>query len=289
MSRSKETALLLAVGSTFLSLIPTAWVALRSNSIVLLTDFFRCAIEFGAIFISWLIVRRVARGDRRYYDYGFGKLEQVASLAVAGAMFASFVVITVLSVHRIYNPVEVENIGFGLILAGLSVFGNVWLWVYNQKLAAQEASPILESQWRLFRGKAAASAVVTLSLFIALIGSSSSIALYADPIGSLLLGGLLLHSAYRLTSTSMDDLLDRSVEEALRLVILRILVEHQARYHGLLGVRSRRVGAKIHIEISLDFSGKWNFSEVYAAMQAISAGLSTAIPGSEVLIVPHAV
>jgi len=283
----KETSLLIAVSSTFLSLIPTAYVALSSNSIVLTADFLRCASEFAAIFLSWLIMRRVSRGSQNYYDYGFGRLEQLASLAVAAALFISFCVVIVLGIHRISHPQVVENAFYGLIFAILSVIGNLFMCFYNKMLSKNDSSPILESQLRLFVTKALASVVVMVSLLIAIGKLKSPLLMYADPIGSLILAGFLLFNAIQLLTTSMDDLLDRSVDEAVRLIILKILVENEANYLGLSSIRSRRAGKKSYIYITLQFPGEKQFTEIFQVMENLRKEIAGAISKSEVTIIPQ--
>jgi ferrous-iron efflux pump FieF len=287
--RSKEFSLRIATITTFLSLIPTAYVAFSSNSIILLTDFLRCAAEFTAILLSWLIVRRIAKNDHSYFDYGFGKLEQMASLAVACALFASFIAVLALAAIRIYHPVVVENAYLGLIFAILSVLGNLAFWIYNKKLAKTESSPILDSQSDLFRAKTLASFVVAGSLALSLGNGQSAILLYSDPAGSLILAGFLLFSAIKLLSSSMRDLLDCSIDEVLRLKVLRSLVKYEAQYLGLESILSRRVGSKAVVEITLEFSENLVFSDVYNNMQIISTDLTNAIGNCSIIIVPKAV
>ena len=287
ITRKKELTLRFAVVTTFVSLLPTAFFALNSNSLILLADFLRCFVEFGAILASWLIIRKVAKGNSDYFDYGFGKLEQFASLAVAAALFISCIAIILLSIHRFYHPEPVENVILGLIFAVLSVIGNAALWLYNKNLAQKEYSPILVSQWRLFRAKAFSAVVVAISLFLAWSAVKSPYLIYADPIGSLILAGFLLHSAIMLISSSMYDLIDRSVDEAVRLVIVSVLVKHESLYKGLLFLRTRCAANKIYIEIGLEFAGEDSFSDVHKAMQQIRIDLYGEIKNCEVNILPE--
>lgn len=288
LNHKKEFSLRVAVATTFLSLIPTAYVAFNSNSVVLLTDFLRCAVEFAAILLSWLIVKKISSGDHSYFDYGFGKLEQMGSLAVACALFASFVVVLALAAMRIYNPVIVENAELGLLLAVLSVGGNLSFWLYNKKLAKAEVSPILNSQSDLFRAKTIASVVVALSLAFSLGKWESSVLLYADPLGSLMLASFLLFSALRLLTSSMRDLLDCSIDEALRLKVLQILVKYESQYSGLNSILCRRVGNKAVIEITLEFLEDSLFAEIHASMNQISSEVMTSIGNCSVTIIPKA-
>ncbi len=284
---TKYRSVTFAAVSTFLSLIPTAYVAFASNSAVLLADFIRCAVEFAAIFLSWLVVRRMMRSDSSYYDYGFGKWEQLASLAVAVAMLVSFLLVLLVALNRLYEPARVENVLVGFVFSLLSVGGNLALWLHNRFISKRESSPILESQARLFRAKAIASLVVVASLGLSMAPNFEWF-MYADPLGACIVAGFLLHSALVLFSSSMQDLLDRSIEEARRLAILHILVKHESRYEGLVSLRARRSGVQTYVDIELEFSGDKKLSEVTSICDQISADISAGISKSQVNIRPRA-
>ncbi len=287
VSRSAtQKSLHLAVVSTFLALVPTAYAAFASNSVVLIADFLRCFAEFLAIFISWRIMRRVTGGDRSYYDYGFGKLEQFAGLCVACALLMSFVTVVFIAAYRIYNPVPVDDVMFGFVFALLSIGGNVFLWIYNHRTAARDDSAIADSQSRLFRAKTFASVVVAISLGLTFLPQPFPFLEYADPLGALTLGGFLLYSAIGLLSASMNDLLDCTVEEAVRLSIFRALVSKEADYLGLSFLRCRRAGREIHIELGLEFSPAAEFREVHAHMETVREEITKILPRSKVLIEP---
>lgn len=288
LSRRKELSLRIATITTFLSLIPTAYVAFSSNSIVLLTDLLRCSVEFSAIFLSWLIVRSLSSKNQIQSDYSFGKMEQMGSLLVACALFLSFIAVLVLAAIRIYSPVAVENGGLGLIFAILSILGNISFWIYNNRLARSASSPILESQSNLFRAKTLASVVVATSLLLSLGKWESPIMLYADPLGSLILAGFLLFSAITLLSSSMRGLLDSSIDEVLRLKVLHALAKHDGSYLGLESATTRLEGKKAIIEITLEFSENAVFSEINKAMEEISSDLTNSIGNCSVIIIPKA-
>jgi cation diffusion facilitator family transporter len=282
----KERAVFWGMCGSAFGLLPTAYVTFISNSLVLFGDFLRCVVEFLAIVVSYFILRRALRGERQFYDYGFGKLEQLGSVCVALAMLFTFFVLAALAINRLLTPVEVQNVGSGFALSLIAVLANGALWLHNRALAQADGSPILQAQAQLFRAKALASLVVVVTLGSSLISSSSTIPQILDPIGSLLLGAFLFYSAVLLLSSSMDDLLDRSVKEAIRLLILRVLIAHEEAYHGFRGIKTRRVGTKIFVEIMLEFAGSKPFGEVAEASRRIEAGVSGALGGSEVTVLP---
>ncbi len=90
---------------------------------------------------------------------------------------------------------------------------------------------------------------MSLSLLLA----SYSWAAYIDPVMSVLLSGFILIFAYSILSSSMTDLLDKALDESMQLLIVRALAEFFDEYTQILGVRSRRSGGEIFIELELEF------------------------------------
>ena len=281
--KTKDGALLVSVLSTGCSLFPTAYVTIVSNSLVLVGDLLRCVFEFIAVLFAWLIIRFANREDHE----GLGKLEQLSSLVVASAMLAAAVAVGVAAWLRLEKPMPLENGGLGFVLALLAVFGNGAIMIYNRALSLRDPSPILTSQWKLFRAKAVASLVVVLSLGCSFWLPGASITLYSDSIGSIVLAAFLLYSSYSIISASRYDLLDSSIEEALRLRILRVIIEHEASYLGFHGIQTRRIGPRIQVDVILEFPGELQLNEVGRPISEIAERLCAAIPEHDVHVVPY--
>jgi divalent metal cation (Fe/Co/Zn/Cd) transporter len=165
-----------------------------------LADLLRSAGEFFAILLSWCVIVQVARNDDAAYNYGLGKLEQLASLVVATALFASFVVVFGTGFTRLLHPEPLENPYFGLVFAVLGTLGNGFVWMKDFQICQRSPSPVMEAQWKLFRAKTIATAIVVLTLGTSVVSTNSALALYLDPIGSLVLALFLLHSSYSMVT-----------------------------------------------------------------------------------------
>lgn len=267
-------------------MIPTAYVALISNSVTLYADLLRCLAEFSAILCAWLVVRKIESEDESTFNYGFGKLERLSSLLVAAALFVTFLVSLSLGLRRLWYPEVLQNSEYGFLFAILSVAGNAILWRLNYKHEAAAASPVIDSQWRLFRAKTAASSAVVLSLGVGMFFSDYAFAQYADPFGALVLSAFILYSAITIVSDSMNDLVDRSLEEALQMIILAALVKYDSEYMGLERIRSRRSGNRVYVELFLMFADERSMADIRDSATRIRAELEANIPGSEVTIIP---
>ena len=282
----KESLVAIAVITTLLSLSPTAYAALISNSTTLLADLLRCLGEFFAILASWLVLRKMSRNETSRFNYGYGKLEQLAGVAVAAALFLTFLVSIVSGIRGLIIPTKLENAEFGFLFAIASVAGNIFLWTSNYIADVRAPSPIAESQWRLFRAKACASLVVVISLGVALAFSDSAASVYVDPLGSIALSLFMLWQSYTLVSSSVPDLIDYALEETLQGTLERVLAEQQSTYLRLEKVRSRRTARKIYIEIFLAFPPELQFGDVHARVMQLKHAIEEHFPGADVTVIP---
>jgi len=284
--REKEKSILTGFVLGLVALVPDAVAVVIANSVMLLSDLLKSASETVATFLSWLAVRKVRRGKTEDYNYGQGKLENISSLAVAGAMMLSWMIVSYGAIERFRHPTPIGRIGLALFVTGGSALVNLWVWRKNLKLTRIEPSPVLESQWRLYRAKFAANVSVVVSLLISAGFREQRWAAYVDPAGAILISVFLLVSAYRVVTDSIYDLLDRTLDESLQLVILSELAAFFHDYVALHGIRSRRSGSTVYIEILMEFDGERRMSEVQEVIDRMKASLEERIRGSQVLIAP---
>ena len=169
------------------------------------------------------------------------------------------------------------------------MLGNGIMWLYYLRLSRTAASPVMESQWRLFRAKTGTSSIVVLSLLPNLFSGVYGWLSLTDPLGSIVVAGFLLHSAFSLLTSSMKELVDSSIEEVLQLLVLRTLVKHADTYLGFRGIRSRRVVSKVFLEISLEFKAQITMEQFEGVASVLRKELQAVIPGVDVTIVPFAV
>jgi cation diffusion facilitator family transporter len=284
----KERTVFVSLVVDLLLWIPDIAAAVLSGSITMFADVLKCGNEILATFFAYMTLRRMGKGGAFTYDYGMGKFENLTGIITGAVMFVSLILVFFTAVHRILYPAELvaEGALLGIGLMALGVCVNTWLWIKNYRLAVKEPSPIMDSQWRLFRTKAFSDAAVLIALVLTMAFHGAGWALYIDPLASFVIAGFLLQSGYRVISTSLPDLLDKTLDESLQMVIVRELAVFFNEYTELHGVRSRRSGNHIYIELHLEFDGEKKMCEVQDVINRIKASLEEKIQRSEVSIVP---
>ena len=270
-------------------LIPSVAAAYIAKSLTLVVDILISLAETLASLISWIIIRKVARGRNHDFNYGFGKLENISGLGVAAVMLASFMVVLMEGIERLESPVAIVEKGviLGFVITVFAAVSDTWLWFRNQRLARRQSSPLMEAQWRFFRSKSVCDYCVLASLGCTLLFQAHAWSIYIDTLFSFVLSGFLLWSAYLITADSVYDLLDRALDESLQFEITRLLAAHFDAYEGLHGVRTRRSGGQVYIEVFLEFDGSKLMADVQRAIDLLTVDLESKIPSSHVAICPR--
>jgi len=259
---------------------------LASNSSVLLADFLKTFIEFIAVFLSWLAIRRINRGSAHKFDYGLGKMENLVSLLVGLLMALCLLLIVGNAVRNIIHPTHITGIGIWISLGAqvLFLFINGRISYTGFKTAKLESSPIMESQARLHLTRTIANGFILFSLISSMVLEDYAWAAYIDPASSLIIATSLLLATLGIFSTSVSDLLDRTLEESDQLLILRELTRHFEDFEFLHGIRSRRAGSQVFIEILLEFDPEKKMSEVQTVADHLKQSIEKKIQGSRVTI-----
>jgi divalent metal cation (Fe/Co/Zn/Cd) transporter len=241
-----------------------------------------------------LVLRRIHRGSLAQFEFGAGKLEQVCNLAIALGMLAGSAWIAYGAMGLLLRG-ETHGSPLGLALAAalgaVNTLINFVAWDEVRRAAAAggERSVIMQAQVQARLTKLVSSLVVQVSMTVAATARDAVIAAWADGLGALFVAVYLFATALPMLRAGLPDLLDRSLDEAAQIAILRVLARHFDLYDRLVGVRTRRAGAKLFVEIGLGFAGHLAMDEVDGRMAAIRATALAEIEGVEVTILAAAV
>jgi ferrous-iron efflux pump FieF len=270
-----------------LILIPETIAVILSGSATLLSDVIKVANEMLATAFALLIIRRVTLGGKFSYDYGMGKFESLTRIITGGVMFVSLCILLLFTSYRLLHP-EPFDIDAAIIGIPLMIFASIadsYHWKTYYQRAHKAPTPILEAQWRLRRAKTFSDLLILLALVLSVLLASWHWAEYIDPIVSFIIIGFLLLAGYREITSSLPDLFDKTLEEELQLLILRELATSFDKYHDFHGVRSRRSGSRIYIEIFLGFDPEQRAGDVQDFAASLKRSLESQIPGSVVSVV----
>lgn len=286
--RTEQTALT-GVVTCSLGLVLNIISVVLANSLVLIADFFNSLLELCSVYLSWFTLRRLRRDNRAMFNYGLGKIENLASLMIGIFMLFSVLLMIFLIINRLLHPVRLKGFGIWMGIACTFIFGlvNARLWWRSRQHNRLAPSPIVEAQKRLFAVKTLSNTCMFFNFVLSMTVASSWV-MFLDPLTSCITLSFMINSGWHLLRHSVHDLLDRSLDEPLQMLITKQLVSCFHEYTSLNGVRSRYSGRQIFIEIFLGFDAGKTLGDVQRISDSIKTSLEKEIPHAEVTVVPCA-
>lgn len=266
--------------------VPYMLIAILSGSLLLLSDladFFR---NFAANAVSLHILRKIRQGRVREFDYGSGKLERAGSLFGALCYVAVLTGVAAYSIARFLRPAPLD-VGFTLLgMLGLILFivVSVSLWIYFKRLAVKSPGPLIDIQWRHQRTDALSSVAVLMALGLAMVFREERWAVYIDPACGLAYSVFAIGSYVPVMRESLKDLLDQTLAEDVQIIVMRRLAEHFNDYEAFHGVRSRRAGNRLLIEVTLGFDPAKTVGEAVKTIESLRTAIEGDIANAEVSI-----
>jgi divalent metal cation (Fe/Co/Zn/Cd) transporter len=161
---------------------------------------------------------------------------------------------------------------------------NGYLWIRNHRIHKKISSPVTDIQWRVPMSNAVVSCGILVSLLAMILLGQYTWSLYIDPVISLIMGAVIVYTFYGLIKNSLFDLLDRTLEEEYQMIITRELAKFYHEYVQFHGVRSRRTGGRVLIEIFLEFNPDQRVGEVHQVIESMRESLEGKIENSFVSI-----
>ncbi len=180
----------------------TGIAMLSSNSTTQLADFLRRGMELVAIFIAWWVFRQLHRNSV-VDEADQARLERTASLATAGAMICSGIVLLVVALSRIAVFEPGGSVTMGLIIAVLGVLTNGWFWRRYSALTREQHNPLIAAQQQLYRAKTTVDLCVVTALAAVAIAPAHPITRYVDVFGSVIVAGYLFWSGMRMAQAHL--------------------------------------------------------------------------------------
>ncbi len=289
---NKEGLLLNFLIIDIIVLLARVLISFASNSMSMYTTSVKAGVSILTALISYVSVKWIVRGESDSFNYGYGKIESISSVIKASALLLSFAILVYTSLERLSSPVEV-NVGGSIVAIAFLLFvtcGGIYRWTrLNRILARGDRSPVLWSQSKATVSSIIVNAGSLLAIFLSILLMQYSWAVYIDPVLSIMLSAYILITAYTIFSGSMGDLLDKTIDESMQLIIVRALAEFFDEYTQILGVRSRRSGGMIFIEIQLEFEADKQMGDVQNVVDRMQRRLEDSIKDSKITIIPRSI
>jgi cation diffusion facilitator family transporter len=276
----------LSVASNSVLVVFKLLVGFAIASVSVLSEAIHSAIDLAAAGIAYFAVRSAAQPADKDHHYGHGKFENISGFVEAILIFLAAAGIIYEAVHKLLNPTDIPEIGWGILVMGLSSFVNMAVSHMLFKVGNETDSIAIKADaWHLRTDVYTSMGVMGglgLIWLIELLWKGHHVH-WIDPLAAILVALLIVKAAYDLTVQSLGDLLDVSLPKSDNALVVD-MIKAQYGVISFKNLRTRKVGSSKFIDFDIVVDGALSVEKAHALTDQISANIERALSNSTVTI-----
>ena len=277
----KERAARLSIASNSMLIVLKLVAGAATGSIAIVTEAVHSSIDLLASFVAFFSVRKADEPADESHMYGHEKVENLASALEGVLILLGAGIIIFESARRLFDPREIESLGFGMAAVGVSTVVNLGVSLHLSRQAKATDSPALEADAAHLRTDALTSFGVLVALLLVDLTGVDAL----DPITALVVAAIIVFSGVRIVSRSSRVLVDEALPERELTLIADAVAGYGAPevagYHKL---RARRAGSRRHIDLHVQFRPGTTLERAHHLSHELQGRIESRVSGADVLI-----
>src|SRR5690606_23975950 len=227
-----------------------------ANSAALVADAVHSLSDLLSDFIVLLANRHSAKAPDDNHPYGHHRFETAASLAIGVLLIVVGVGMLMQGYPKLTRPEALAPVHQAALYAAfVTLVSKELLFRYLLRVGRRVRSTMLVANAWHARSDAASSLMVTVGIAASLAGFP-----LADPVAALIVGVMIIRMGWRFFADAFHDLMDRGVDVETEARIRSLLLETPG-VLGIHGLKTRKMGDMIWVEVDLEMDGNLTIQE----------------------------
>ena len=217
------------------------------GSTAVISEGVHSGIDLMAAVIAFFSVRQSGKPADKQHPFGHGRFENISGFVEGVLIFLAALLIIIEAIEKLFSMSEVRELGWGMAIMGVSVVANTIVSTMLFRVAKKTDSVAIEADGEHLRTDVITSVGVLLGLgAIQLTGWH-----LLDPLLALVVAGLILNAAYRITKKSFEGLIDTTLGASEERKIRDAVESETQKRVWLRSLRTRKAGADRFIDLVL--------------------------------------
>ncbi len=281
MSEKIQVARTSAIAGGTLALFKLA-IGLLSGSLALISEGIHSTIDFAATLATWLSVKNSDIPADREHHYGHGKIESLTAFGQAMLLFATAFGILLAAYRHLTGAPEIIDKGWfaAVTVVSFSLVVDLWRTRALSRAAKKFNSQALEADAIHFGTELFSSVVVLGSLLAVRFGGERF--WIADPLGAMVVSGVMLFTALRLGRKAADVLIDRApagIEDAVQSLIRSV-----GGVRDVSRVRARQSGASTFVDATITVDPAIGLAAGHQISDNVELRVTEKFPNLDILV-----
>jgi len=263
-----------------ITIVMKTWAWYLTDSVGLLSDAMESFVNLASAIFALLMVTVAQQPADEEHPYGHHKAEYFSSGFEGVLIMGAAAAIIWASVHRLFDPQPVVELGWGLTLSvASSALNGLLAWVMF-KVAKQQRSIALEADAKHLVTDVWTSAGVVVGLLLVL----STGWLWLDAVVAIGVALNILKEGIELIWRSSQGLMDEAVDPQVLAQIHEVL-EGFSHSRGDLDIirfdhlTTRQAGQRRFVDMHMHMPASWSLGRAAALRTSVEQALMSAVPG----------
>lgn len=250
------------IGNTFASGFKVT-VGLLTGSKGLVADGVHSAADAFASLFIWMALKMAQKPGNVKYPFGFGKVEYISTLAAGILLFFAASSIFLDALHTFKSGTHEVPDNAAIIATVLSFFFSYLMYNSNMCAGTELGSPALIAD----ANESKADSITLLAVLVGLVGSKMGF-VWADVIAAVVVSLFIFHMSIEMFMQGVHGLVDISAEPDFIDEVRRESLKVEG-VKGVRSIRTRRLGQKNWIDITVDVSRSNTVLETHVITQRL--------------------
>ena len=228
-------------------------VGVITNSISITADAVNNLSDAGSCAVTVFGFKMSSKPADDEHPFGHGRIEYITAMVVSFiVLFMGFELLTQ-SIDKIRNPEDVKFSLIGAIIIGVSIFGKLWLALFNRKLGKKINSPAMTAVVADSLSDIAATSVTLIALVLSYFFPT----LHIDGWLGIIVAGFVLKAGYGIFKETLNSLIgEPPTKEMVETLEKKILsYEKVTGIHDLIlhNYGPDKFFGSVHVEMPSDY------------------------------------
>ena len=275
--RLLERFLWLSLATALATVTLKAAAAVITNSVGMWSDALESTVNLLAAGIALWALRVSARPADHNHDFGHGKAEYLSAAVEGTLIIVAAAAIIWSAAQRLLNPVPLESVGLGIVLATIASALNVVTGLLLIRAGKRYRSITLEADGRHLMTDVWTSVGVLAG--IAVVGITHLN--WLDPVIAFAVGVNIVFTGYGLVRRSVVGLLDATLppDEVAQIQQALVPLTDDPRVH-LTDLRTRESGRQRFVQATLTVPGDWTVRRSHDLADRVESEVEHVLPGT---------
>ena len=222
-----------------------AWWLTRSVSI--LTDALESIVNVVAGVISLYSLTIAAKPRDADHPYGHGKAEFVSAAVEGSLIFVAGIVIIIESIRNYFDPHEIQQLDFGILLVSATALINFILGTYAMNIGIKNNSLALIASGKHLRTDTFSTAGIIAGLLLIYFTGWT----WVDNVMAMFFALMIIVTGYKIIRRSLAGIMDESDSLLLQKLVEKVNAQRNENWIDLHKLRIIKFGSILHVDCHL--------------------------------------